>query len=65
MSINEQSLGGGMAGTALNGALIVAGGAVTAGTGIAVTVGAGGTAGGNGGAAGGSGYVWIEYQVKA
>ena len=61
MSINEQGLGGGMAGTALNGTYIVAGGAVTAGTGITVTVGAGGTAGSNGGAAGGSGYVWIEY----
>ena len=46
------------------GTFIVAGGAVTAGTGISVTVGAGGTAGTNG-AAGGSGYVWIEYQVKA
>ncbi len=42
-----------------NGALIVAGGAVTPGVGITVTVGAGGTAG-TGGAAGGSGYVYIE-----
>jgi len=63
MSLDEQSLGGGSAGQAINGALIVAGGAVTPGTGITVTVGAGGTAGSNGGAAGGSGYVWIEYQV--
>ena len=62
MSINEQSLGGGMAGQAIDGAYIVAGGAVTAGVGITVTVGAGGTAGSNGGAAGGSGYVWIEYE---
>jgi len=55
----------GLSGTLIggNGALIVAGGAVTAGTGIAVTVGAGGTAGTNG-AAGGGGYVWIEYQVS-
>ena len=50
------------AGSAGDGAEIVAGGAVTPGTGITVTVGAGGTAGTNG-AAGGSGYVWIEYQV--
>ena len=63
MSINEQGLGGGMAGTAISGAYIVAGGAVTPAASITVTVGAGGTAGGNGGAAGGSGYVWIEYQV--
>lgn len=47
---------------AMDGAYIVAGGAVTPGVGITVTVGAGGTAGTNG-AAGGSGYVWIEYQV--
>jgi len=47
-------------GGAMNGAYIVAGGAVTPGTGITVTVGAGGTAG-TSGAAGGSGYVWIEY----
>jgi hypothetical protein len=49
-------------GGAMNGAYIVAGGAVTPGVGISVTVGAGGTAG-TSGAAGGSGYVWIEYQV--
>ena len=60
MSINEQSTGGGMAGQAIDGAYIAAGGAVTPGTGIAVTVGAGGTAGPNSGAAGGSGYVYIE-----
>jgi hypothetical protein len=47
----------------VNGAEIVAGGAVTPGTGIAITVGAGGAAGTGNGAAGGSGYVWIEYQV--
>jgi hypothetical protein len=46
-----------------NGAIIVAGGAVTAGVGITVTVGAGGVAGTGNGAQGGSGYVWIEYQV--
>lgn len=45
-----------------NGAIIVAGGAVTPAVGITVTVGAGGTAGTNG-FAGGSGYVWIEYFV--
>jgi hypothetical protein len=53
--------GSGMAG---DGAEIVAGGAVTAGATLAITVGAGGTAGTNG-AAGGSGYVYLEYQVKA
>ena len=46
---------------AQNGAIIVAGAAVTAGTGITVTVGAGGVAGTSTGAAGGSGYVYIEY----
>lgn len=61
MSINEQGLGGGMSGTALNGTYIVAGGDVTPAASITITVGAGGTAGSNGGAAGGSGYVWIEY----
>jgi len=45
-----------------DGAIIVAGGAVTPAVGITVTVGAGGTAGTDG-SAGGSGYVWIEYQV--
>ena len=50
------------AGSAGDGAYIVAGGAVTPAVGITVTVGAGGTAGTNG-AAGGSGYVWIEYFV--
>jgi hypothetical protein len=63
MSINEQSTGGGMAGQAIDGAFIVAGGAVTPAVGITVTVGAGGTAGSNSGAAGGSGYVYIEYFV--
>jgi hypothetical protein len=43
-----------------DGALIVAGSAVTPAASISVTVGAGGTAGTNG-AAGGSGYVYIEY----
>lgn len=54
-------------GRAENGALIVAGAAVTPAASITVTVGAGGTAGtgGDGGAAGGSGYVWIEYQEDA
>jgi len=47
----------------VNGAEIVAGGAVTPAVGITVTVGAGGAAGTGNGAAGGSGYVWIEYQV--
>jgi hypothetical protein len=47
------------AGSAANGAYIVAGGAVTPAVGITVTVGAGGTGTGTGG----SGYVWIEYQV--
>jgi hypothetical protein len=47
-----------------DGAYIVAGGAVTAGATLAVTVGAGGVAGVSGGA-GGSGYVYLEYQVKA
>ena len=54
--------GGGLAlgaGSAANGAYIVAGGAVTPAVGITVTVGAGGTGTGTGG----SGYVWIEYQV--
>jgi hypothetical protein len=51
--------------TSLDGAYIVAGGAVTAGVGITVTVGAGGVAGTNVGAAGAAGYVWIEYQVTA
>ena len=60
MSIDEQGQGGGSAGQAIDGAYIVAGGAVTPGTGITVTVGDGGTAG-TSGAAGGSGYVWIEY----
>ena len=49
------------AGRAEDGALIVAGAAVTPAASITVTVGAGGTAG-TSGAAGGSGYVWIEYQ---
>jgi hypothetical protein len=47
-----------------NGNYIVAGGAVTAGDTLAITVGAGGVAG-TSGAAGGSGYVYLEYQVKA
>ena len=42
-----------------DGAIIVAGGAVTAGVGITVTVGAGGTA--SSGVNGGTGYVYIEY----
>jgi hypothetical protein len=50
-------------GSAGDGALITAGGAVTAGVGITVTVGAGGTAGTPQGAAGGSGYVYITYEV--
>lgn len=45
-----------------DGAIIVAGGAVTPAASITITVGAGGTAGATAGAAGGSGYVWIEYQ---
>jgi hypothetical protein len=49
-------------GSAGDGALITAGGAVTAGVGITVTVGAGGTAGTPQGAAGGSGYVYVQYQ---
>ena len=49
--------------SSVDGAYIVAGGAVTAGVGITVTVGAGGAAGTNNGAAGASGYVWIQYQV--
>lgn len=47
-----------------DGAYIVAGADVTPAASISVTVGAGGAAGTNG-VAGGSGYVWIEYQVKA
>jgi hypothetical protein len=43
-----------------DGALIVAGAAVTPAGTVTVTVGAGGTAGSSG-AAGGSGYVYIEY----
>jgi hypothetical protein len=48
-------------GSTMNGALIVAGDAVTPAASITVTVGAGGVAGTNG-SAGGSGYVYIEYQ---
>ncbi len=55
----ESTLSEGHVWNARDGALIVAGGAVTPGTGIAVVVGAGGAAGTNG-AAGGSGYVYIE-----
>ena len=54
------------AGRAEDGALIVAGAAVTPAASITVTIGAGGTAGtAVAGAAGGSGYVWIEYQEPA
>ena len=53
-------------GQAEDGALIVAGAAVTPAASITVTVGAGGTgSGGDAGADGGSGYVWIEYQEPA
>lgn len=52
------------AGRAEDGALIVAGAAVTPAASITVTIGAGGVAG-TSGAAGGSGYVWIEYQEPA
>jgi len=55
---------GGQSVDAGDGGYIVAGGAVTAGATLAVTVGAGGVAGTDGGA-GGSGYVYLEYQVKA
>lgn len=48
-----------LGGSAGNGALITAGGAVTPAASITVTVGSGGT----GLVTGGSGYVWIEYQV--
>lgn len=61
---NAQNAGYDFSVRAQNGAYIVAGGDVTPAASITVTVGAGGTAGTNG-AAGGSGYVWIEYQVKA
>lgn len=59
--------GSSSSGRAEDGALIVAGAAVTPAASITITVGAGGTAGtgGDGGAAGGSGYVWIEYQEPA
>ena len=46
--------------SSVNGAEIVAGGAVTPSVGITVTVGAGGAAGTSNGAAGASGYVYIE-----
>jgi len=54
--------GAGFNTTSQDGALIVAGAAVTPAASITVTVGAGGAAGVNG-AIGGSGYVWIEYEV--
>jgi hypothetical protein len=46
-----------------DGAVIVAGGAVTPGVGITVTVAAGGTTGTPNGKAGGTGYVYISYEV--
>jgi len=54
------------AGRAEDGALIVAGAAVTPAASISITVGAGGSAGTSiAGAAGGSGYVYVEYQQEA
>ena len=50
-----------LSGNAGNGAIIVAGAAVTPAASITVTVGAGGVAG-TSGSAGGTGYVYIEYQ---
>ena len=50
-----------LGGNAGDGAIIVAGAAVTPAASITVTVGAGGVAGTNG-SAGGTGYVYIEYQ---
>lgn len=51
----------GLSGNAGNGAIIVAGAAVTPAASITITVGAGGVAG-TSGSAGGTGYVYIEYQ---